>query len=61
MPSTDPQCTSYHDVVSGDTCDGIESEYDITAAEFAEWNPYVGSTCENLWLDYYICVGAPTS
>jgi hypothetical protein len=32
-PSTDPSCTAYHYVVTGDTCDAIEQEYGITAAE----------------------------
>lgn len=32
-PSTDPSCTSYHYVVTGDTCEAIEQEYGITAAE----------------------------
>ncbi|KAJ5726593.1 uncharacterized protein N7483_007950 [Penicillium malachiteum] len=43
-PSTDPSCTTFHKVVSGDTCVGIEEEYNITAAEFLAWNPTVGST-----------------
>ncbi|KAJ5717637.1 hypothetical protein N7488_003283 [Penicillium malachiteum] len=58
-PSTDPSCTKYHEVVSGDSCVGIEEEYNITAAEFLAWNPTVGSTCESLWLGYLVCVDAP--
>ncbi|TVY43656.1 LysM domain-containing protein [Lachnellula subtilissima] len=58
-PSTDPSCTAYHYVVSGDTCSAIEQEYGITAAEFNAWNPAVGNTCEYLDLDEYICIAAP--
>ncbi|KAJ5872370.1 uncharacterized protein N7529_004723 [Penicillium soppii] len=35
----------------------IESEYSITAAQFNTWNPYVGSDCAGLWLNFYVCVG----
>ncbi|PCH03070.1 Peptidoglycan-binding Lysin subgroup [Penicillium occitanis (nom. inval.)] len=59
-PSTVPDCTEYHLVVSGDTCSKIESEYGITNDEFAQWNPYSGSSCENLWLGFYVCVQGPT-
>ena len=26
-------------------------------SEFYEWNPAVGNDCQNLWPDYYYCVG----
>lgn len=29
--------------------------------QFNEWNPYVGTDCESLWLDYYVCVDAPST
>ncbi|KAK0717314.1 hypothetical protein B0T26DRAFT_775514 [Lasiosphaeria miniovina] len=58
-PSTDPQCTTYHYVVTGDTCAALESTYEITAAQFNRWNPFVGTGCANLWLNSYVCVGAP--
>ncbi|GKZ34453.1 hypothetical protein AbraIFM66950_004728 [Aspergillus brasiliensis] len=63
MPSTVADCTKYYYVVDGDTCETIEAAYDITAAQFSEWNPYVsnGSDCQHLWLDTYICIGAPDS
>ncbi|KAF5869956.1 uncharacterized protein Bfra_010101 [Botrytis fragariae] len=57
-PSTDPSCTSYHYVVSGDSCSAIEEEYGITADEFNAWNPHVGTGCAYLDLDEYVCVGA---
>ncbi|KAJ5720987.1 uncharacterized protein N7483_008921 [Penicillium malachiteum] len=58
-PSTDSSCTEYRKVVDGDSCIGIEEEYNITAAEFLAWNPTVGTTCESLWLGYLVCVDAP--
>ncbi|KAJ5715266.1 uncharacterized protein N7483_012447 [Penicillium malachiteum] len=46
-----------------DTCDSIEEAYSITSDQFSEWNPYVsnGTDCQHLWLNTYICVGAPDS
>lgn len=43
--------------VSGDTCDAIVALFSITLAEFYAWNPAVGSTCADLFLGYYYCVG----
>ncbi|KAJ5546717.1 hypothetical protein N7494_004302 [Penicillium frequentans] len=37
-PSTIADCIEYHLVVDGDDCETIEAQYDITAAEFNEWN-----------------------
>ncbi|TQB68082.1 hypothetical protein MPDQ_004049 [Monascus purpureus] len=48
-PSTVADCTKYHLVVSGDDCQTIEAQYGITAAQFNEWNPYVGAGCESLY------------
>ncbi|MCJ1384752.1 hypothetical protein MMC17_007870 [Xylographa soralifera] len=42
-PSTDPQCTQYHQVVSGDGCYAIEQTYGITAAQ-------VSTTCNRGFL-----------
>ncbi|KAH8889139.1 hypothetical protein GQ53DRAFT_825896 [Thozetella sp. PMI_491] len=59
LPDTDPECTSYYYVKSGDSCFNIEQEYDISADQFNVWNPFVGTDCTNLWASEYICVGAP--
>lgn len=48
-------CTQYYLVQSGDTCDSIVAEFDITITEFEEWNPAVGSNC-NIWGGYAYCV-----
>lgn len=55
-------CSGWHTVGADDTCYSIEQEYNITAAEFLEWNPAVSSDCAtNFWTDYSYCVrvGAP--
>jgi LysM repeat protein len=44
-------------VVEGNTCDSIQRQYGISAANFNQWNPQVGATCSTLWLGYYVCVG----
>ncbi|PWY70846.1 hypothetical protein BO94DRAFT_609132 [Aspergillus sclerotioniger CBS 115572] len=50
-------CDDFYLIVSGDTCATIASEYDITLDEFYDWNPAVGDTCANLWVEDYVCVG----
>ncbi|KAJ6013314.1 hypothetical protein N7540_007905 [Penicillium herquei] len=49
-------CDEFYLVVSGDTCAAILSTWGITLAQFYAWNPAVGSTCANLWVDDYVCV-----
>ncbi|KAJ4160870.1 hypothetical protein NW765_005714 [Fusarium oxysporum] len=49
-------CNEYHRVSKGDTCSAVASEFKVNLAEFYEWNPAVGSKCENLWAGYYYCV-----
>ncbi|RDW63078.1 putative LysM domain protein [Aspergillus mulundensis] len=58
MPDTDSSCSAWHLVASGDSCWSIEQEYGVSAADFGEWNPYVGEECKALWLGYFVCVGA---
>jgi hypothetical protein len=48
----------FYTVVDGDDCESIESEFDITLAQFSAWNPSVGSQCTNLWLEEAYCVKA---
>ncbi|OMP85195.1 hypothetical protein BK809_0003863 [Diplodia seriata] len=50
-------CRTWHEVGSGNSCQSIEKEYGISAANFNAWNPQVGSDCSTLWLGYYVCVG----
>ncbi|KAL2822655.1 hypothetical protein BJX63DRAFT_417677 [Aspergillus granulosus] len=53
-PSTGPR---FRRVVGGDTCQGLQQEYGISAAQFNAWNPGVGSNCASLWAGYFVCVG----
>ncbi|KAK4118091.1 carbohydrate-binding module family 50 protein [Parathielavia appendiculata] len=53
-----PDCTGFHFVVSGNTCQTISSQYGISFQQFLAWNPYVGSNCAGLWLDTYVCIAA---
>jgi hypothetical protein len=50
-------CKTFNWVVAGDTCAAIARRYGITAAQFAAWNPAVGSDCTRLWDNTYACVG----
>jgi LysM repeat protein len=54
-------CQKFYTVVDGDDCASIESEFDITLAQFYAWNPSVGSQCTNLWLEEPYCVKGPAS
>lgn len=51
-------CNKYHKVASASTtCKAIADYNGISIADFNKWNPSITSTCNNLWLDYYVCVG----
>ncbi|KAJ6157997.1 hypothetical protein N7470_005589, partial [Penicillium chermesinum] len=49
----------YHLVVKGDSCNAIQSQYDISLAEFLAWNLSLTSDCNNLLVGYYYCVDIP--
>ncbi|KAH7919458.1 hypothetical protein BV22DRAFT_859494 [Leucogyrophana mollusca] len=49
-------CAEYYTVVSGDTCDLIEGEYDITATQLLTWNPEINTDCTNLIIGEAYCV-----
>lgn len=51
-------CTQFYQAVSGDSCDSIASNYGISFQQFLEWNPAVGSSCDNLWVGEYYCKAA---
>ncbi|RSL43953.1 hypothetical protein CEP53_011453 [Fusarium sp. AF-6] len=51
-------CNAFHTVKRGDDCDTIASQYDITHAEFLEWNPALSKDCnKSIWGTYAYCVG----
>lgn len=43
-------------VVSGDQCGTIATQFGISLADFEAWNPAVGTTCEFLDLGDFVCV-----
>ncbi|KAH7310814.1 hypothetical protein B0I35DRAFT_358276 [Stachybotrys elegans] len=57
QPGIVGNCNAFHKVKSGDTCDGIASTYGVTKALLNQWNSEIGSACQFIWVDYYICVG----
>ncbi|EGX53232.1 hypothetical protein AOL_s00006g493 [Orbilia oligospora ATCC 24927] len=42
-----------------DTCVNFVNKKGISLAHFKEWNPAVGSDCQNLWTDTWYCVWGP--
>lgn len=50
-------CNAFYEVQSGNTCYGIAEDYGIALDAFYAWNPAVGTTCQYLELDVYVCVG----
>lgn len=50
-------CDAFHLVVSGDDCDTIAASAGISLDEFLEWNSGVGSTCADLFLGTFACIG----
>ncbi|KAJ6032576.1 hypothetical protein N7540_003308 [Penicillium herquei] len=56
VSGTTSECYKWHTVVSGDTCQIIESEYGITLDVFRALNTYIDSNCDNLWVNYTYCV-----
>ncbi|XWW92082.1 hypothetical protein V2A60_000004 [Cordyceps javanica] len=53
---TTDKCYQWHVVVSGDYCAKIESQFNITMAEFQSWNPQMNNDCTNLLLGEAYCV-----
>ncbi|KAI0103312.1 carbohydrate-binding module family 50 protein [Nemania sp. FL0031] len=50
-------CNHFHFVESGQTCSAIAALYDISVAQFVQWNPAAKSDCTGLWASTYACVG----
>ncbi|KAI0906412.1 LysM domain-containing protein [Ustulina deusta] len=52
-------CGAYYLVQTGDYCQEIVDKFNgkFTLSQFYSWNPAVGSSCGNLWVGYYVCVG----
>ncbi|UKZ63163.1 uncharacterized protein TrAtP1_004392 [Trichoderma atroviride] len=56
-PGTISSCKKFHLIKSGDSCASIEKHYRITDAQFRKWNTELNGKCNNLWLNYNVCVG----
>ncbi|KAJ4169798.1 hypothetical protein NW754_005946 [Fusarium falciforme] len=56
QPDMVDNCNKFAFVSKGQTCDTISKANGITTAELYKWNPSVGSGCEGLWADVYVCV-----
>jgi hypothetical protein len=59
MPSITSTCTKFYQVQSGDGCSSIEGAQGVSSSDFLAWNKGVDAQCDNLWLGYFVCVGAP--
>ncbi|KAF9480726.1 hypothetical protein BDN70DRAFT_992517 [Pholiota conissans] len=51
-------CTTYHTIISGDSCATVESSANIAIADFLKWNPEVTINC-NIDLDEAYCTLGP--
>ncbi|KAF3400543.1 LysM domain-containing protein [Talaromyces pinophilus] len=49
-------CDKFHLLVAGDQCGTLAAEYGISLAQFYQWNPAVGTSCQYLALGDYVCV-----
>jgi LysM repeat protein len=50
-------CNKFHLVAEGEGCSVIGQKYGVSLAQLYAWNPAIGSTCNNIWLNTYVCVG----
>ncbi|KAL4767932.1 hypothetical protein BDW60DRAFT_226112 [Aspergillus nidulans var. acristatus] len=57
MDGTASNCNKYHYVVEGDGCADLSTQYGISLDDFYTWNPGVGSDCQTLKTEFYVCVG----
>lgn len=50
-------CNKFYFVVKDDNCYNIAAAQSITLDQLYAWNPAVGTSCQGLWPQTYICVG----
>ncbi|KAM5541623.1 hypothetical protein V8D89_004813 [Ganoderma adspersum] len=55
------RCTAYYTVQSGDSCDVIDTQFNITLTQFLTWNPEINSQCSNILAGVQYCVAGPSS
>ncbi|KAK4454285.1 hypothetical protein QBC34DRAFT_471184 [Podospora aff. communis PSN243] len=59
QPGSVCECKIWHRVREGEVCWMLLERYGISQERFLELNPGVGgSACNNIWLEFYVCVGA---
>ncbi|KAH6953500.1 hypothetical protein DER45DRAFT_587025 [Fusarium avenaceum] len=56
QPNLVSNCKKFHKVTPTTTCASIQKYYKISMAQLAKWNPTVGSGCDKLWANYWVCV-----
>ncbi|KAI0439810.1 hypothetical protein F4803DRAFT_529643 [Xylaria telfairii] len=58
QPGSICACKQWYKPAKNEFCADIEKKFGITAAQFNQWNPQVGSDCKGLFADYNVCVKA---
>ena len=56
----DPNCSAFYYVNRGDTCYDVSQEYNLTLAQFTQWNPALGppdghNCSTQFWAGYDYC------
>ncbi|KAF7555932.1 hypothetical protein G7Z17_g1810 [Cylindrodendrum hubeiense] len=49
-------CNKFHMIRTTTTCTSIRDYYHLPLADFYKWNPAVGTKCQALLVNYYVCV-----
>ncbi|KAF2828938.1 hypothetical protein CC86DRAFT_286527 [Ophiobolus disseminans] len=57
QPGMITDCNKFYFVKSGDTCVSVALGNNLSQTQFLNYNPSVGTTCNGLWLNAYVCVG----
>jgi hypothetical protein len=56
QPCMVDNCDAFHFVQQGEACTIIAATHKISLTQFTTWNPTVGSTCNGIWANAYVCV-----
>ncbi|EXK32525.1 hypothetical protein FOMG_12694 [Fusarium oxysporum f. sp. melonis 26406] len=49
-------CNKFHLIKSTTTCNSIQDYYKLPLKDSYSWNPAVGTNCQSLLVDYWVCV-----
>ncbi|KAH7030631.1 uncharacterized protein B0I36DRAFT_348837 [Microdochium trichocladiopsis] len=49
-------CDQFYLVKAGDTCATIGAAYGIGTTRLISWQPSIGTSCQSLWANAYVCV-----